>query len=195
MISTYKTALLLGSTKGNEDTFRHAEAELTKKGYIVMAPVLYGYDVTKPWHPMLTDMCEQKCKFCDLCVVVTPDHIGEATMLRIRQAIDMAKPVYVFDETDPGLLRPYEIDGVSQNKPVKVNAEDTHVLIIDEDEAYVTMLRVRNKDSHFRDALARAQRKWQKTSGEWEDVVYAELRKAGYDIEETNFETAEVTMG
>lgn len=42
-------------------------------------------------------MCYEKLLVCDFCVVVTPEHIGKSTSNRIRQAISMNKPVYVWE--------------------------------------------------------------------------------------------------
>ena len=91
----FKIAHLLGSTKGNEQLFRAAEAELTKQGYICFAPVFYGYEACKPYLPMLTEMCTAKLQICDICVVATPDHIGDSTTNRIKEALSLRKPVYL----------------------------------------------------------------------------------------------------
>lgn len=114
MFGKFKTVHLLGSTKGNEQRFRHVEKELTKQGYICFTPVLYGYEACRPYLKMLTDMCTEKLNVCDICVIVTPEHIGESTENRIEQAIEMGKPVYVWSETDSGALIPYD-----KNKAVR----------------------------------------------------------------------------
>lgn len=41
-------------------------------------------------------MCYEKLLVCDFCVVVTPEHIGKSTTNRIRQAIQLNKPVYIW---------------------------------------------------------------------------------------------------
>ena len=53
---------------------------------------------------MLNDMCYEKLKVCDLCVLVTPEHVGKSTTMRIQQAKDIGIPVYTFNE---GELMPY----------------------------------------------------------------------------------------
>ena len=43
---------------------------------------------------------------CDFCVVVTPEYIGKSTSNRIRQAISMNKPVYVWKDNGlNGIIR------------------------------------------------------------------------------------------
>lgn len=44
----------------------------------------------------LKDMCYEKLLQADLCVVVTPEHIGKSTSLRIKQAKELHKPVFVW---------------------------------------------------------------------------------------------------
>ena len=178
MIGDFRTVLLLGSTKDNEKEFRHAEAELTKLGYIVMAPVLYGYENCKPWHAMLTQMCEDKCKICDMCVVVTPEHIGDATRKRIRQARNMGKPVCVFNDAIPGKLQTYEDSNPGAEK---------YVLVRDED-ADLCLFRVKNYDARFDDELAAANAAWRGTTDEWEQSVCSALREKGYDFEVLEFD-------
>ena len=104
MIGRFQTALLIGSTKGNETAFRNAERELTKSGRIVSAPVLYGEENSGPWLAMLTDMCEAKMREADIVVIATPDHIGESTLRRAFQAAALGKPVYKYDPTIPELI-------------------------------------------------------------------------------------------
>lgn len=101
MFGKYKTAHLLGSTKGNEETFRHVEKALTKQGDIVFCPVFFDLKPDDPKLAMYNDMCYEKLKACDYCVVATPNHIGDSTANRIRQALSMEKPVFVWEiETD-----------------------------------------------------------------------------------------------
>lgn len=96
MFGRYKVAHLLGSTKGNERQFRYVEIELTKMGYICFAPAIYNFDVYNQIPDLLDDMCYEKLLVCDICVVVTPDHIGKSTSNRIKQALDLGKPVYIW---------------------------------------------------------------------------------------------------
>lgn len=42
-------------------------------------------------------MYYEKLKLCDFCVLVTPEHVELSISLRIRQAIEMKKPVYIWD--------------------------------------------------------------------------------------------------
>lgn len=96
MLGRYKVAHLLGSTKDNERQFRHVEIELTKMGYICFAPAIYDFDVYNKIPDLLDDMCYEKLLICDICVLVTPDHIGKSTSNRIKQALDLGKPVYIW---------------------------------------------------------------------------------------------------
>lgn len=96
MFGRYKVAHLLGSTKDNEKQFRYAEIELTKMGYICFTPAIYNFDVYNKISDLLDDMCYEKLLVCDICVVVTPDHIGKSTLNRIKQALDLGKPVYIW---------------------------------------------------------------------------------------------------
>ncbi|MBQ8234741.1 MAG: hypothetical protein IJZ36_04075 [Bacilli bacterium] len=96
MLGNYKVAHLLGITRGNEKRFRLVENKLTKLGYICFAPVIYHYDVYKEYAKMIDDMCYEKLKICDICVIVTPEHIGKSTKQRIKEAKDLGKEVYLW---------------------------------------------------------------------------------------------------
>lgn len=98
MLGKYEVAHLLGVTRGNMHRFRLVEEKLTKQGYICFAPVIYQYDVYLKYDKMLDEMCYEKLKIADLCVIVTPEHIGKSTSLRIRQAFDLKIPVYTFQD-------------------------------------------------------------------------------------------------
>lgn len=102
MIGNYKTVYLLGVTCWHEPSFRKAEVELTKRGYIVLAPavydyVIYDYENYLTCKDSLKDICYEKLKSSDFCVLVTPEHVELSISLRIRQAIEMKKPVYIWD--------------------------------------------------------------------------------------------------
>lgn len=97
MIGSYRVAHLLGVTRWHEPTFRDVERELTKADYIVFAPAIYDFYVYLAHKDVLNDMCYEKLKICDLCVLVTPEHVGKSTSNRIRQAFEMGKPVYIWD--------------------------------------------------------------------------------------------------
>lgn len=96
MLGKYEVAHLLGVTRGNMHRFRLVEEKLTKQGYICFAPVIYQFDVYLKYDKMLDEMCYEKLKISDLCVIVTPEHIGKSTSLRIKQAYDLKIPVYTF---------------------------------------------------------------------------------------------------
>lgn len=97
MFGKYKVAHLLGITREHEQQFRNVEVELTKQGYICFVPAIYCFETYKQHSDLLDDMCYEKLLVCDFCVVVTPEHIGKSTSNRIRQAISMNKPVYVWE--------------------------------------------------------------------------------------------------
>lgn len=105
MFGKYKVAHLLGITREHEKQFRYVEQKLTKKGYICFAPVIYDYDVYKEYEDMLNDMCYEKLKVADLCILVTPEHVGKSTTIRIKQAKELGIPVYVLEDD---LIVPYE---------------------------------------------------------------------------------------
>lgn len=89
---------LIGSTKGNNvNMFKDAEKDLTNKGYIVFKPVLFGDEVDSNNLKMLTDMCYEKMLVSDAVCIVTPNHIGESTLLRITQALDLNKQIYIWE--------------------------------------------------------------------------------------------------
>ena len=96
MFGKYNVAHLLGITREHEEQFRNVETELTKLGYICFAPVIYDFEIYKEYAEVLDDMCYEKLLVCDICVVVTPEHIGKSTSNRIKQAIDLGKPIYVW---------------------------------------------------------------------------------------------------
>lgn len=97
MFGKFKVAHLLGSTKGNEKQFREVETALTKMGYIVFAPVIYSLSIYKQYPDLLDNMCYEKLLVSDICVIATPDYIGESTRNRIRQAIEFGKPAYIWN--------------------------------------------------------------------------------------------------
>lgn len=104
----YKIAHLIGITRGHEEQFRSAEKILTRKGYVVFAPVFYNIEEYLSFGEcpnMLDDMCYQKLLLCDFLVIVTPEHIGKSTSNRIRQAKDFGKDVYVLNN---GCLKIFE---------------------------------------------------------------------------------------
>lgn len=113
MFGEFKVAHLLGVTRGNEPVFRHVETELTKQGYICFAPVIYEFDVYLEHKQMLKDMCYEKLLMTDICVVVTPWHIGKSTKLRIDQSLGLGKPVFVWDN---GELVPFSKDSLIQKE-------------------------------------------------------------------------------
>lgn len=96
----YPVAHLLGKTRENDALFRHAEVVLTLREHMVCyKPVIYELDVYNQNADLLDAMCFQKLLDCDLCVVVTPDHIGPGTKNRIHQAYLLGIPVYLWDDT------------------------------------------------------------------------------------------------
>lgn len=98
MFGKYKVAHLLGKTRRNEELFRECERILTTNfKYICFAPVVYDLALYSQCNDLLIDMCEAKLDYCDLCVVVTPLHIGESTTTRIKQALKKGIPVYIYD--------------------------------------------------------------------------------------------------
>lgn len=107
MLGKYKVAHLLGSTREHEKQFRHVEIELTKMGYICFAPVVYNPEVYNKYHDLLDDMCHEKLLVCDICVVVNTEYVGKSTSNRIKQAIELNKPVYVWEDNN---LRLYTVN-------------------------------------------------------------------------------------
>lgn len=87
---------LIGSTKGtNQQDFIDAEKYYTEKGYIVFKPVFFDLLACDPKLSMLTDMCTQKLKMCDVVCVVT-EHIGDNTKFRIEQARKLNKKIIYY---------------------------------------------------------------------------------------------------
>lgn len=111
MEKKFKIAHLAGITREHEKQFREAEKLLTRQGYIVFSPVFYNLDEYNSFGKfpnMLDDMCYEKLSvYSDFLVIVTPEHIGKSTSLRIRQAREMNKPVYVIKD---GELVPFEME-------------------------------------------------------------------------------------
>ena len=108
MFWKYKVAHLLGITRGHEKQFRCVETELTKMGYICFAPVIYELETYKQYAKTIDDMCYEKLLVCDICVIVTPDHIGKSTSKRIKQAEELNKPVYIYDRNKLKLFKEEE---------------------------------------------------------------------------------------
>lgn len=105
MLGKYKLAHLIGITRNHEKEFRSVEEALTKQGYICFAPVIYNFDDYLRMPEMLDDMCYEKLLISDLLVLVTPEHVGKSTTLRIQQARERGIPVYVFENNE---LIPYQ---------------------------------------------------------------------------------------
>lgn len=104
----FTIAHLAGIIREHEKQFRSAEKMLTTMGYIVFAPVIYDFDEYKSfgeWPNMLDDMCSQKLDMCDILVIVTPEHIVKSTTMRINQAKEMEKPIYMIKD---GMMVPFE---------------------------------------------------------------------------------------
>ena len=76
-------AMVVIKTVDSEHDWRYSETML-----------VFPYKVDSD---LLDDMCYEKLLVCDFCVVVTPEYIGKSTSNRIRQAISMNKPVYVWE--------------------------------------------------------------------------------------------------
>lgn len=100
MIGKYKVVHLIGSTKGNSELFKKAEEYFTKDGYIVFKPVFYNLKKDNSKLEMYNDMCYEKLLFCDIVCIVTPKHIGESTLKRIKQSKKLGKKILVYDEED-----------------------------------------------------------------------------------------------
>lgn len=100
MKKKFRTVHLIGITREHETQFRKAEKTLTRMGYIVFAPVFYSKEEYLSFgnEPnMLDDMCYEKLQMCDFLVLVTPEHIGKSTTLRIKQAAVMGKKIYTLE--------------------------------------------------------------------------------------------------
>ena len=65
---------------------------------------IYDFELYKQNANLIDDMCYEKLRICDICVIVTPEHIGKSTTQRIQQAKQLNKPVYVFENNK---LKPY----------------------------------------------------------------------------------------
>lgn len=99
MLGKFEVAHLIGITRDHEASFRAVEYELTKQGYICFCPVIFDYDVYKSigdYPNMLDEMCSEKMTIADLLVLVTPEHIGKSTMVRLVQASAYNIPVKVY---------------------------------------------------------------------------------------------------
>ena len=98
----FEWALLIGSTRNNEKRFRDAEKIVTEKGFIVFTPVFYDYEEYKlfgDYPNMLDKMCYQKFCMSDILVLVTPEHIGHRTSVRIQQAKECHKKIFIIEGT------------------------------------------------------------------------------------------------
>ncbi len=125
MIGKYQVAHLIGSTENNETRFRDAEITLTKMGYICFRPVIYNLDRYLRCKDLIDDMCKEKLLLCDICVVVTPEKIGDSTKQMIQQAIELGKPVYKFTRGILQLFQEEELNSkVIKFKPVEINSID-----------------------------------------------------------------------
>ena len=107
MIGTHKVVALIGSTKKeNKHTFEQAEIDLTKQGYIVIKPALFGNDVTPENIEDLTTMCTEKLQFADsICIC---GHCGESTQKRIKEADELGKEIILMENTTYRILSQQE---------------------------------------------------------------------------------------
>lgn len=95
--SKYSIAHLLGITRDHEKVFREHEIKLTKMGYICFAPAIYDYEVYKEYEDMINKMCFEKLMVSDICVLVTPEHVGKRTTETIKTAQKLEIPVYTLN--------------------------------------------------------------------------------------------------
>ena len=120
----YEIAHLIGSTADNEERFRMAEITLTKMGYICFRPVIYNPSTYLRCKELLDDMCKEKLLLCDICVIVTPEKIGDNTKKMIQLAIDLGKTVYEFSR---GVLQLFQIERLNEEpinmKPTEIDSE------------------------------------------------------------------------
>ena len=91
MFGKYKILHLCGVCQDHMERFREAEDTLTKQGFICFTPVVYDLDIYRQYADLLDDMCYEKLLVCDAIVIVTPEHIGKSTSLRIQQAKELGK--------------------------------------------------------------------------------------------------------
>ena len=119
----YEIAHLIGSTENNEERFRNAEITLTKMGYICFRPVIYNLSTYLRCKELIDDMCKEKLLLCDICVIVTPEKIGESTKQMIQLAINLGKTVYEFS---CGVLQLFQVERLDiepiNPKPVEIDS-------------------------------------------------------------------------
>jgi len=120
MLGNYKIAHLLGIAREHEEQFRHVEQELTKKGFICFTPAFYDLELYEAHKEMIDDMCYQKLLVADLCMIVTPEHIGRSTKARAQQSWDLGIPVYLWDEKCPKVYEEYDVRRVNHASLTKV---------------------------------------------------------------------------
>ncbi len=75
----------------------------------------------------MKDICYEKLKSSDFCVLVTPEHVEPSISLRIRQAIEMKKPVYVWDR------RNNKLGSIIDNKKMLQILIDSNILVSKEE--------------------------------------------------------------
>lgn len=119
MLGKYKVAHLIGIAREHEAEFRHVEQEMTKKGFICFTPTFYDLKLYEAHQEMIDDMCYQKLLVSDLCMIVTPEHIGKSTRARAQQSWDMGIPVYVWDDKCPKVYEECDIRRVDHSRLTK----------------------------------------------------------------------------
>lgn len=97
MFGPYKVFHLCGVTRDHRNVFQEAEEYLTKQGHICFKPVFYDFDIYLQYADLLDNQCYEKLLVCDAICIVTPKHIGKSTALRIQQAKELGKEIWVYE--------------------------------------------------------------------------------------------------
>lgn len=124
MFGKFEVVHLCGTTMNNYERFRYVEKELTKLGYIVFKPIFYNINDYNEYKNIVDEQCYEKLKVCDILCIATPEHIGQSTILRIKQAAKLGKKIYYWSDFYENHFREINfsfINKIIKEKEIKEN--------------------------------------------------------------------------
>lgn len=132
-------------------------------------------------------------------IIVSADSDDEAMSIANDQCSDADfGPLSDIDWSDGKIIskRPVTVpcadSGSTLDDKAQTGSEDTsgtaeRYVLLGDHESDLCLLYIRNYDEGFAKALDEADQHWHRSDEEWHDIVYADLKAAGYDFDEVDF--------